>query len=92
MDKEFLRKVATTHSAEILPPYDTIMEAGGFDAIYAIAENLGGLTIYVPSSRTIFSKCLEKAARQEFTGNNYAALARKYGYTERHMRRVVGAS
>ncbi|MCL2841361.1 MAG: hypothetical protein FWE05_11375 [Defluviitaleaceae bacterium] len=90
MEKSVLLQAALRHPSEVLQPYDSIMAAGGFDAIYAFTEHLGGLTIYVPSMRTIFGKCLEAEARNEFKGSNYAFLARKYGYTERHLRRMIG--
>ena len=90
MDKSVLRKAAFEHRSEIMQPYDTLLDLDGFDAICAFTELVGGLTIYVPQERTIFARCMELAARQEFTGSNFAALAKKYGYTERHMRRIVG--
>jgi len=63
----------------------------GFDAIYALCENLGGATIYVPSARKIFSQCLENEAAKEFNGYNYEVLARKYGFSDRHLRRMLGS-
>ena len=88
--KETMRQAALKHVNEVMAPYDTIMEQGGFDAICAFTEQLGGLTIYVPSARTIFGRCLEIEAQKEYDGKNLIALAKKYGYTERHMRRMVG--
>lgn len=90
MDKSAIRKAVFDNPSEIMKPYDTMLGSDGFDAICAMAEQLGGLTIYIPSQRTIFARCLEIAARQEFTGNNFVALAKKYGYTERHIRRIIG--
>lgn len=89
MNKEILRQAAQLHPTEILQPYDAMIEMDGFDAICAFAEHLGGLTIYVPSARSIFSRCLELEARKEFNGKNLNMLAKKYGYTERHMRRLM---
>jgi len=90
MDKSILRQVALRHKKEIMQPYDTILESDGFDAICAFSEHLGGFTVYVPSLKTIFARCLEREVQNEFTGCNYATLARKYGYTERHLRRILG--
>jgi len=61
----------------------------GFDAIYALCENLGGATIYVPSARKIFAGCLEKEALKEFNGYNIDTLAKKYGFSDRHLRRML---
>ena len=89
MNKELLRNAVLTNQGEILQPYDALINLDGFDAICALSENLGGFTVYIPSTRTIFAKCLEQAARQEYNGQNLPTLARKYGYTERHMRRII---
>jgi len=83
MDKHILRQAAQRHPSSILQP---------FDAICAICENLGGATIYVPSARKIFFGCLEKEAAQEFNGYNYKALAKKYGFSDRHLRRMLGGA
>ena len=93
MDKELLKELARKHPEIILPPYDAVMAApDGFEAICLIAEHLGGHNTYVPSLRTIFSRCLEAGARQEYGGTRHksiAHLSRKYGYTERHLRRLL---
>ena len=89
MDKHTLRQAAERHPTSILQPYDALMGLEGFDAIYALCENLGGATIYVPSIRKIFAQCLEKEAALEFNGYNYEALAKKYGFSDRHLRRVL---
>ena len=91
MDMQVLKQAAMLNPSEVLHPYDNIISLdGGFEAICAFSENMGGFTVYVSSVRTIFSRCLEAAARDEFTGSNYASLARRYGFTERHMRRMMG--
>ena len=90
MDKSLLRKVAILHPSHVMQPYDTLLEMCGFDALYEFTQQLGGLSIYVPLTRKVFSKCLEIEARKEFTGDNYSALAKKYGYADRHMRRILG--
>ena len=89
MDKHILRQAAQRHPSLILHPYDALMGLEGFDAIYAICENLGGATVYVPSVRKIFAGCLEKEAVGEFNGCNYDTLAKKYGFSSRHMRRLI---
>lgn len=89
MDKQVLRQAAERHPESILQPYDALMGLEGFDAIYAICENLSGATIYVPSARKIFAECLAKEAAQEFNGYNYDTLAKKYGFSCRHLRRML---
>ncbi|MCL2456028.1 MAG: hypothetical protein FWD19_00590 [Defluviitaleaceae bacterium] len=90
MHMKFLKKAACLHPDEILYPFDEIMRKHGFDAVYSVTEIFGGRTVYVPCARTIFSRCLEEEARKEFNGKNTAFLCEKYGFTERHMRRLMG--
>lgn len=90
MDKAVLREVALLHPTEVLQPFDSLMQTGGFDALFEFAEQLGGITLYVSATKTIFARCLEIEVLKAFTGNNYIALAKKYGLTERHIRRMVG--
>ena len=90
MNKSTLKNAALNHPLQIMQPYDAMLGLDGIDAILAFAEHLGGMTVYVPNERTIFARCLELEARREFNGHNYAILAKKYGYTERHIRRILG--
>ena len=95
MNKEALRAAARKHPGEILQPYDLLIEQDGFDAICTVSEVMGGRHIYVPSIRTIFAKCVEAEAREELekAGKGlsiFARLARKYGFSERQMRRILG--
>ena len=92
MDKNILRQAAQRHPADIMQPYDALMGMEGFDAIYTLCENLGGATVYIPSARKIFVECLVKEAMNEFNGYNYDSLARKYGFSGRHMRRLLNGA
>ena len=91
MNKSVLREAAKNYPQLVLPPYDVIMKLDGFDAVCAFSELLGGASVYVPSSRTIFSACLLALAKKEFDSKNTSlvALARKYGFTERHLRKMI---
>ena len=91
MDKNTLRYVAEQHKSGILQPFDVLMEIdNGFEAICTFVEHMGGTTVYVPSARTIFARCIEMELQENFKGGNIASVARKYGYTERHLRRILG--
>ena len=91
MSKSVLREAAKKYPDLILPPYDAIIRHDGFDAVCAFSELLGGAAVYVPSSRTIFSACLLALAKKEYDTKNVSlvALARKYGFTERHLRKMI---
>ncbi|MCL1878012.1 MAG: hypothetical protein FWF80_04075 [Defluviitaleaceae bacterium] len=88
MNKNVLRKAAVNHPQKIYPPYDVLMEEAGFDALYTVIEQMGGATVYIPTIRTVFHDCLAEEARKEYHGQNLARVARKYGFTERGMRKV----
>jgi len=90
INKNILKQAAMLHPEEIMQPFDEIMGLHGFDVVYTLAEHFSGCTIYVPNVRTIFSRCIEEEARKEFRGGSIAMLSRKYGYTERHLRRMFG--
>ena len=94
MKKSTLREAAAKHPSLILPPYDEIIKNDGFDAICAFSEQLGGAAVYIPSTRTIFAECLLRQAESELEARcvTFAALARKYGFTERHLRKKLTGS
>ncbi|MCL2415803.1 MAG: hypothetical protein FWD01_03220 [Defluviitaleaceae bacterium] len=50
---------------------------------------LGGMRVYFPKLRNSASKSIKAKIAKEFNGYNYARLAEKYGYTERHIRRIL---
>ena len=90
MYNAILRHVATRHPSAIQPPFDTIMDEYGFEAVCAIADYLGGATVYIPSKRRIFMGCLEKEITTEFlNGATFHHLMRKYEISERHLRRML---
>ncbi|MCL2204503.1 MAG: hypothetical protein FWB88_11265 [Defluviitaleaceae bacterium] len=88
MNNAILRHVATLHPSEIMTPFDAIMDEYGFDAVCTIVDVLGGATVYIPSKRTVFLGCLAKEARKEFATLTYKDLTKKYGFTERQLRRI----
>ncbi|MCL1845546.1 MAG: hypothetical protein FWF77_06560 [Defluviitaleaceae bacterium] len=88
MKRSVVKKAATNHPQKIYQPFDVIMEEAGFDALYTVIEQMGGATIYIPTMRTVFQDCLVAEARREFRGQNLASIARKYGFSERGMRKI----
>ena len=96
MQKEAMRAAATRYPESIIEPFNMLHDLDWFDAIYAITEAVSGERIYVPSARTIFTKCLEHAARDDYEKEMWGAkiherLGRKYGYSERQIRRILSA-
>ena len=89
MNKLVMQQAALRHPSAVLHPYDALMGLEGFDVLYALCENFGGATVYVPTARRMFAECMAKQAACEFNGYNYDVLARKYGYSRRQMRRLI---
>jgi Mor family transcriptional regulator len=89
MNQLLLKKTAKKHQSVVLEPFDALMEMAGFDAVCALSDLMSGCSLYIPSKKAIFQRCLEMEAMKEFNGVNLPAIAKKYGLSVRHMRRVV---
>jgi len=74
-----------------MEPFDEYYAAHGFDAVFSMVQLFGGMTLYIPQMRTIFQQPLELCAKNDWINHSYTFfdLARKYGWTERHWRRVM---
>lgn len=77
-------KLAEGLTLEMLPEglYRMIAEAIGTDNFYKLAE------VVVPESVT--RPVRDARIKEEFNGYNHPELARKYGVTERWVRRICG--
>jgi len=89
MKENVLEQAAKRYHEDILPPYDTMMDMEGFDAICAFSRTFSGTSVYVPSLRTIFGVCLEKDILQRYNGANIRDLVQMYGFSERHVRHLL---
>ena len=92
---DIMRKAAEKHPGEIMQPYDAIYELVGFDGLNDILNLLGSGEIYIPRIRWVLTRCLEKEVLAESQGPPFGqrvsikGLARKYGYTPRHIKRLI---
>lgn len=83
---EWMREV----DVEELPdPYQTLVRLVGLDATMAIAQELGGCSVYFPKLDRLCARLRDERIRAEFDGKNHQALARKYGLTDRRIRDIV---
>jgi len=89
LTRETCRHLAANYPASIIEPFDAYYIEFGFDPMYGILEHFSGMQIYVPGARTVFMDCILQDARHEFNGANYKELARKYGFSERALRRLL---
>ena len=92
--KQAIRNAAMQHPECIIEPFDLVFGMDWFETIYTLAEDSGGRQLYLPFPRKIFIKCIEAEAREEYKneGNKpliHARLAKKYGLSETHMRRLL---
>jgi len=91
INRQLLKKAALNFPDKIRYPFDAMIDLDGFDAICAMSDVMGGATIHIPQLRQIFHGCLIEQAKVDYfeTGMHLAILARKYGYTERTMRKLL---
>jgi hypothetical protein len=56
-----------------------------------LAQEMGGASFYLAKGVAVFMSARDRAMCAEFRGNNYKALARKYGLTDVRVRSIVDA-
>lgn len=68
--------------------YKDIAEFAGEDMARLMHENFKGQQIVFPN-KLYSAKYMAEKIREEYNGKNIKQLARKYGYTERWLRKIV---
>lgn len=75
---------------EDLPePYNDIARIGGVESAFIIARKYGGMMHYFKKLDAPLLVLRNKKIREEFNGQNYRDLARKYNRTETQIRTIV---
>lgn len=69
-------------------PYDVIAEELGLEVAFVIEKLFRGQQVYFPSFKKANATRIKEMILEEFDGYNYTKLARKYGFTERHIRSI----
>ena len=69
--------------------YPDLFLALGTDKAMKVIKTFGDMRIYFPTLRQSALDKIKRHIIAEFDGYNHLTLARKYGYTERHIRRIV---
>jgi Mor family transcriptional regulator len=87
--KAIYKNAVERHPGALQPPFDAILDAHGFDVLYTVCDVLGGETMHIPTSRNMFLGCVIQEIKREYNGYNVRDLARKYGYTSRHVYRLL---
>jgi Mor family transcriptional regulator len=75
---------------ELIPEglYRSIAEAIGVSNFLIITEMLGGSTTYLPQKESILRPIRDRRILEEYNGYNQTELAKKYGVSERWVRRL----
>ena len=59
-----------------------------WDAVDYVRKQHGGLVLYIPKGKNLDAVLQQMKIFEEFTGNNQAELAKKYGYSIQHVYRI----
>ncbi|HEB94333.1 MAG TPA: hypothetical protein ENI94_12910 [Gammaproteobacteria bacterium] len=59
------------------------------DILQCLCEEYGASEVYIPSSKKLKTHVRNRDIRESFNGANHAELAKKYGITERQVRRIL---
>nr|WP_259370451.1 Mor transcription activator family protein [Rodentibacter pneumotropicus] len=68
---------------------DELAENLGMIVAMKISQSWGGLNVYMPKALELFACEREKQIFNEFTGNNHAYLAKKYGLSLQWIYKIV---
>lgn len=91
MKYELMKELVNRYPEDVMYPFDSLMEHIGFDGICAVAQELGGMRVYIPRAKTIFRECMTRQLRKDFNGHNYLELCKTYGYCEKTIRVLTQA-
>ena len=89
MNRKTYETAVKLHPDEVLEPFDEIIELIGVEPTMTLIEHFQGQQLYVPTMKRAVGGCLIKQAKEEFDGGNYRILCKKYGFSERHLRRLL---
>jgi hypothetical protein len=85
-----IKELARELTAEELPEgYRQMAAVVGVENTLKLAEYLGGMHVYFPKLDSLMKRRRDERIRREFTGLNHRELARKYGLTEKWVRKIV---
>ena len=57
-----------------------------------VRRNIGGVATYIPRGMSYVLTLRDREIWSDFSGDNYAALARKYDMTEMRVRQIITAA
>ena len=66
-----------------------IFDCVGAEAYTNLVETYGGMSVYIAKPETVYRTSIFESIRNDFNGNNTKYLARKYGLSERKVRKIT---
>jgi len=78
------------HCADVMTEYPDLVKMLGMVKSKNVLRALGGDWVYFPAIKRSALDTIKKAIAADYNGYNLSTVARKYGYTERHIRRILG--
>ena len=75
--------------ADVKSEYPELVILLGVDKARRIINILSGIPTYFPALKSSCRDKIKTLIINEFNGYNYFLLARKYGYSERHIRNII---
>lgn len=70
--------------------YQETAEVIGVEAFLKLCYHYGGSNLYIPKQDRVTRHIRDSKIKKEFKGGNYKELARKFGLSESHIRKIVG--
>ena len=70
--------------------YPELLVLLGYDKAKKVIRHLGDIRIYFPTLRKAARDKIFARIRKEFNGYNMLELGKRYGYTERNIRNILG--
>jgi Uncharacterized conserved protein len=87
-----MNELSNDLTAEMIPEglYRKIADAIGAKNFFALAEAIGGTTVYIPKAESLVRPIRDAHIKEEFNGYNHYELAKKYDVTVRWVQQLCG--
>ncbi len=69
--------------------FKELIDTIGNEKVQKIVDIFYGKIIYFPKIKETCKQKIKNRIVEEFNGYNYTQLAKKYGYTERYIRKII---
>lgn len=89
MDEKIIKAAVERHREQVAPPYGELLDKLGYEAVNEFIKAFGGLTVYVPTRRSVYRSCIETDIVQNNRHKHVSELVRVYGFSESHVRRLL---